>query len=574
MLLGGYIYTPTSNGNPAHNLCGQGHTIVSQTGLDFKLGISKDGINITNLVYETNLGANAAHSPNTVYTYGDVDIIYSSFGSDSTYGFWYCNLEIYKHGTTQKLTTNFINVHISINKTGYSSFNNVFQTYGYDIGNISQMSRSGNPNLNIYLINTTDYNTLGQQQNAYTNGTILTRPFTKEIYTYCTVGTQGTITYFDTVTNQSYGQGMSCMVCKDYGITFNISGQIQLSTGDNCIKTWTEVLPIYLPVFTTTSSCSPSCGDGCVVNTSITVNNRIDYTLVTPFNVDNTLCFLTEFLYDNIVLKQYDATGVLQQIQDLVYTITYATWILNPSNWLGFQSFTVTLNGIGDNIIKVDNLLSLLTESGSGIDSGSGFDLEVIIDCTNTLVIPTCDIFTISKSGTCGNYTYKNNTINVQQLSILILNQDGSRSIIVTGIVVTAFQSYNIILNTNGIFIISITIPNIRKDYILYYTIANFCNLETCWNNYLQKVICCPPKNDCETKDNYEFFAFMINAHSFFMLLNDEFNFNYLYKSLQDLEDRTTVLQTMNSFIQRFDEYCISCKEPCLPCQENREHKD
>lgn len=571
MFVTGHIYYPTTNGNPAHNLCGQAPSIVSFTNLKFNLSFTKDGIT-NNLVNTNDLSTLGSLTPST-YTFGNIDIVFNGMIYSAVHGYFKIDIQIYKTGTTQIIPSSSLILSLSISSSNYSSFNNSFEFYNYDIGNDVTLGYSNNPNFDIYLIPLSDYNVNGQQQNAFSNFFTVFKPFTKEIYFYNLVGTQGTIEYTNPSDGSIIAHGNSSKICMNSytllsGIA-SITQTITLQTGDSCSKTKNNnaLLLTWLPVFSVTSSCNVACGDGCVVYNNTQIKVVIDYTNVSFQNVNNISSFLTQYLFDNIVVKQYDSTGILVDVQSSFFSITYLNWLSNPSLYLIPIILTTNLMGIGDNVITIDNIMSLTNDSGSGIDSGDAIS-DIIIDCSQTITIPTCDIFTISKSGTCGTYYYRNNTLNPQYISLSILTDNGF-TVVFTSTLIPALTIVPIVLSTDGIYLIGYSAGS-DEEQNKFYTIASFCNLETCFNDYLQKVICCPPSNDCESKEYYDFFAFMINLHSFFMMLNDEFNFNYIYTALGDVSNKLDTYYTMKSFIDRFSEYCINCDKPCLPCEESK----
>lgn len=575
MFITGHIYYPTNSGSPSHNLCGQASSIVSFTNLKFNLSLTKNGIT-NNLVNTNDLSTLGSLTP-TTYTFGNIDIVFNGMIYSSVHGYFKIDLKIYKTGTTQTITSDSVLINLSINAPNYSLFNNTFEFYNYDVGNDTTLGITGNTAFDIYLIPLSDYNSNHQQQNAFSNFCFLFKPFTTETYIYNLVGTQGTIQYINPADSTIIGYGNFCKFCTTnytvVGGIISINQIVNLPTGDTCTKNRTRVVTTtdnniqWLPIFIVTSSCNVSCGDGCVVGNNTNIKIILDYSNTIFANVDGVLSFLTQYLFDNIILKQYDSTGILVDIQSSPYSITYLNWLANPSLYLNPLILTTTLMGIGDNVIRIDNIMSLTNDSGSGIDNGDVIS-DIIIDCFQTITIPTCDIFTISKSGTCGTYNYRNNTLNNQYISLSILGDNGF-NVVFTSTLVNPLTTIPIILSNDGIYLIGYT-PSLQEDEDIFYTIASFCKLETCFNDYLQKVICCPPSNDCESKEYYEFFAFMINLHSFFMTLNDEFNFNYLYTALGDVTNKLDTFYTMKSFIDRFNEYCITCNKPCLPCEESK----
>lgn len=554
MFLTGHVKYPLTNGNPAHNLCGQGSSIVSFTNLNFRLGISKNGSAITNLVNTGDLSTlNLGGLTYGTTTYGNIDIVFNSFYYFAPTGTWSTNIQFFKTGTSQVITHEKITAHIDISISGYSSWSNAIEIYNYDIGNDTFLGLSGNKDFDIYLIPTSDYDSNNRQQNAFSSFLILERPFSNKVWLYNMVGTQGTITYYNTDTNTIiYGTGNVVSLCSSEDL--NITQKIALTTGDTCTKDLVYLKSTWLPLMTMTNNCTDDCDSGCVINEQNQGGVIIDYTNVTQFKVDNIISFLTEYLFDNIFFTQYDSAGNIQTSANTLINVTAVNWNSSPSTYLVPHLFNYTMTTFGDNVIEIKVVYGTET-TGLVVD-------EVVISCYDTLVIKSCNWWTINKSGTCGKFTLNNLSTTNITITLSSLADDKTYTFISTSTLGT-LSSTDIVFSTDGVFLIQVSNGNV----IQYYTVANFCAFEACWLKYLDKVICCRPTDKCEADEQYDFFAFMINAHSFFMSLNDEFNFNYIYTSLGDLNNRLDTLFTISSFIKRFNDYCSTCLDNCTLCK-------
>jgi hypothetical protein len=570
MLFTNRIYKPTNSGSPSHNLCGGSPVVVSFTNLNLSLKISKDGINTTTLVNTSDLSTlNTSILPyGVIATYGDLDVNFVGFLYVPSTGTWGARIDFLKAGTSQPVLHEKLFVHVSISKSGYSSYSNAIEVYGYDVG---YSTITTNPQFDVYLIPTSDFDSYGRQQNAFSRCTAIRKPFSNEISIYNLVGTQGTISYYDSNDNTiSYGNGNRSIIHSD--ISIDIQQKVVLFNGDSCTYDYTSIFIQWKPTINSTSSCAQSCGDGCITNSGtpnpIVITSIIDYTNVGTVALAAVLVFPTQFMNGEIVENQYDNTGILINTQEVAENLTYATYLSNPSVYgVKTINFTTSSLTIGDNVISVSLEYSNYTD-----------DL-VLISCYQNLIISACNWWTIDKTGECGTYTFTNHklsSISLNNSVTIILSKlsDDNLWVSLTTYVVPANTSVDITIPSDGIYLVSV--PNIALNITEYYTIVSFCTIEKCWLDYLEKTICCPPKDRCKVEDQYDFFAFTINAQTFFLLLNEEFNLNYIdYSAINPLPPLTNLnlrlpsLQLMSTFIKRLSNYCTSCDVDCSPCKKD-----
>lgn len=555
-----HLFSPNNTGSPDYNICGQASSIIAMVNTTLVITIS-DGITSQNLITTSNLAGGLSPVYGT-YTFGDLDINFSNLVVNTGTGSICATMDFFKTGTTDVCTWRKIYVSISVSKVGYQPYNNVIQMYGYDIGNDFTLGISGNTDFDIYLINNTnnlDIN--GKQTKAFSKFAILRQPFTKNVYFYNLVGTQGTITYYNTVGSVTIGSGAYGTTCVDTNACNNndisIKQRIQVfgvdcSVLDTCETTNVSATTIWLPVVTSTNTCPEACNDCINDIATTTASVTVDYTLVTPFNIDNTTQFLSSYLIQKIDFRLLDfqGTDILDSLGN-IYTIDYATWLATPAVTLVPITFDIVTPPLGDCTLDISSTFNDATDS-----------LTPLIACDLSFPITVCHWWTVAKGDDCGKYIFNNCSSTNISIVLQQMQDDKSFADILT-IVVPAFSNQSIDLQADGVYLIKVPSRDII-DTFEYYSITNFCRFESCWLTFLNKVLCATPTTDCTLDDHYKFNVFLINAHTFFMALNEEYNFSFIYTSISD--EKIEDLYTLSSFITRFNEYCNPADDSCIPC--------
>ncbi len=553
-----HLFSPNNTGSPDYNICGQASSILSMTGTTFIVSIS-DGTTTQNLLTTSNLAGGLSPVYGT-YTFGDLDVNFSNIAVNTGTGSIKLLMDFYKTGTTDPCTWRKLYLTITVEKAGYQSYTNAIQIYGYDIGNDTTLSISGNTDFDIYLINNTNnLDILGKQTKAFSKFAVLRQPFTDNVYFYNLVGTQGTITYTDTTSGDTIGTGNYGLVCVRPDACANNSLSIKQTIKvfdstcvlkDTCETTQAIDSVVWTPTVTSTSTCPDACTD-CVNDISeVIVSTTIDYTNVTSFQLDGVLVFLTEFMDESTIFTLIDYTGAELDTSTSTSSVTYAAWIIDPASYLVPISYRIITPPLGDTTVNIIHKF---------------FSDSDLIVCDEDIKFKTCHWWSVNKGEKCGDYTITN--CSADDISVILqkFNSDRTFSDIAT-ITVGASLTETISLQADGMYMLKVPSRD-AVDTFEYYSLANFCNVEACWLNYLNNVICNKPTDDCKIEDHYKFNTFLINAHTFFMALNDEFNFSFIYTFIDD--DRIDNLYTLDSFITRLTEYCNPSDSPCIPCQSN-----
>ena len=557
MYLTGHILTLANSGAPDYNICGQATTILDFVNTTFKLNISKGGSVATTLINTNDLSTlNLGTLPYGVINYGDYDINFISFARNNTTNSYRVELQVYVAGTTNVVTWEKFNISIEIQKSGYQSYLNSFELYNYDIGNDATLGYVNNTDFDIILTNNTNnLDVYGNQTKTGSKLITLRRPFTNEVHFYSMIATQGNIEYYDTITGLILlGTGKSGTIVSEE--TIDITQTIELTNTESCSDADVANKVIWFPIFSVKYISDPTCGDCTNTLAETTVSYTSDASTTGVFKINNTNYFLHQFMSEKVLIETFDYLG--NSIDDNTTTInlTYAAWTSNPATFLTPVDYVITPSTIGDNVIKVTHTYNAIAANSSII--------QVLHKCLNEYLLSTCNWWTVTENEECNSYTVNNCSADVISVELQKLNDDKTYTIISTT-AVDPFENLVLEFALDGIYMLKV-----QKDGdpdTEYYSLPVYCALKDCFLKYLQTVLCNKPSSEnCNEKDYYTFNAFLINAHTYFLLLNQEFNYNYIYSTIS--AEKTAELYTLKTFIDRFAEYCQSSNSPCIPCNQ------
>lgn len=198
---------------------------------------------------------------------------------------------------------------------------------------------------------------------------------------------------------------------------------------------------------------------------------------------------------------------------------------------------------------------------GQGDYSGSVItEVQAAVTCWKSEIITACNPYEVSKLA-CNIYKVDNRSNNDITLNIYSLNADKTFTLVTTEII-TPFDSNSITHTVDNIYQYEIIHVNGTNIHI----VANYCNLQECMLRYVLGLLplpagCDNTPIDCEEKSHYDFNALMITSHTYFSLLNSEYNFNYIYEALQPNDiDRLYDIKTL---MEKMINYCEICTNNC-----------
>lgn len=531
------IVSPSNTGSPDYNICGQAFPALSHVGLALKMEFKG-----TTIYDEADVSMGTL--PALPITISGRTI--SAITYHPTNGFVLTIDSFLTIGTEDDFK-------ITLSKSGYQSYSNTFKLFDYDF------------NTNIYLIdNANNLDINGYQTRAFSKFYAYRKPFTNQIFYYNVVGTQGNITYSNVTDVDNPIQlftGQNGIVCASTGIdikqTITVS-DVYGALQNTCESTETIPYINWLPIVNVSVDCSPACNDTCVSNIGTgTYTTTIDVSNLGSITVDNVSIYpYHNTLYAFVSHKIYDYQGVLiESNTNLVFLGATGTSVTGHT--LSLPTFPL----LGDVVIE-----SCFTVQGiSGIVDGDGNPIinlndASIISCCQTTTISRCNWLTITETDNCGEFVISNCSVDDTILTIKQLQNDKTFLTISTT-TINALDNLTITLLSDGIY--SFEVPSKIDGETDIFIVTNDCNLKACLFTKLGTLMCKTCDTTCiaSNKDYYDFNAFTLNLHTYYALLNEEFNYNYIYKAI-DI-NKLNDLYTIKQYLDNLATYCVA---PCGTC--------
>ncbi len=443
-------------------------------------------------------------------------------------------------------------VKVEISKATCYPYSETFEVYGYDLGNNDaqdwlNLSLQQNPDFTIEL-KKIENNINGEQTVAISRLISYRKPFTNEVYFYNSVSTGGQKLYtFSFAGTQIGTNGFICAGAVTISQTNNIYNVVGMTSTivNTCTKSIDiDVAPVVDVPFNTDITCD-NCPAECEDCASCDTTTEQENTATTFANYND----LSTYWQNDIEVYPFDAQRIVYNLYDytgaLIETLTY-DYTINPPPFV-FDQTLYRLNGftlptVGDYLLEV-------TLSIPGLRS-----------CTKRYTINNCNWYEVEQIE-CNQYKVYNRAFEEITLVVKKLNDSHVfETVSTTDIALLDFTT--ITLDTDGIYTFEVT----RGAVTYTFVVIVYCNLKTCLFNKLNSLICANENNLCKDKSYYEFNALILNAHTYFGMLNNEYNFNYIYTALtaNHLEE----LYQINDFITRFEEYCENCDANCEECSK------
>lgn len=549
MYLTGKIKTLNNTGSPDFNICGQATSSLSLTNLKFKLGIGRDS-STYNIINTSDLSSIGSLSPIT-YNFGIYDIIFQSFAMNTVNGVFQIKLDVFLASTTTIVSWEKFYLFLEIGKTGYQSFSNTFELYNYDIGNSTSIAGivdiGAQPFEIILTNNTNNLDSFGIQTRVGSSFIGLRKPFTNQVHFYSMIGTQGSISYYSN--GLPIGSGINGTIISEENIVID---QIVTLNSTNCTSENMIYKFNWFPVFKSYYENSSNCNTECANNVSDTIVSYLfDATTTTIGSINGVLCYPSQFMTNEIDINIYNYKSEIIASNSDIVNLTYAAWLADNTQFLNPTDFSFIPSDIGDNLIQIVNKYY----------SGS----ILLFSCTYTYNLSTCNWWTVEVNEACQDYTISNCSTTLLTLNIKLLGDDKTFSTITTQ-VIDPMDNTVISFSTDGVYLLEFVQTISSTTTTQYYSLPIYCNLQSCILNYLNETLCTDIIDNCIPKALDNFHSLIINAHSFFLLINEEENFNYIYLSISS--EKIDELYTIKTFIDRFDSYCKSSGSVCLPCNK------
>lgn len=542
------ILSPNNTGSPDYNICGQASSEIDSDQLAVKLTLNGSVIfnepdcsgiltsipSLPHVAGNRTLTGLACNGSNFVLQIDDII-------SPNTYGI----------------------LKVEISKNGYQSFTNTFKLFDYDLGQYNYINPlapyNTNPNFDFYLVKNQDnldysYNTTGIQTKAFSKVIAYRRPFTDEIHFYNAVGTQGQI-YYEQVGNVPrviIGTGDGGIVCAPTGMsirqTINVE-DIYNQLLDTCQDAITLPYLQWTPKINVSVNCFPACNETCIstIATGKFISN-VDVSNLACINVDDVAIYpYHNSPYINIVHTFYDYQG--NQIAFIPTNIGFGACGTQASP-NPVEIPLPTLPDLGDVVIRTDFLFML-----DNADINNYY-----VKCSQNTIISRCNWYTITETDTCGEFKVSNCSVDDVVLTIKQL-QDDKTLLTISTTTIKALDSVTINLQADGVY--TFEVPSKIEGEVEIYTVINDCILKACLFDKLGNLICGKHDDTCiaSIKNYYDFNAFVLNLHSYYALLNEEYNFNYIYKviDIKKLND----LYTIKQYLDNLATYCVASCDTC-----------
>lgn len=564
------ILTPSNTGNPDYIICGQGGTAVGYTGMFVQLKM--EGVNVVNTSdYAAYLGGAFPVAPVALPSGLEVVVDIEDVN--------YLKLTVTRPGGNFEVWES-TDLTVVVNKAvDYFRYDNVFEIYGYDLGNnpnqnnIHAEAIDYNPDFTIWMLPTADNEVNGKQTKAFASYIAYRKPHTKEIYFYSSnSGTYNTYAYkVNDGDNSTILSGRNGLICNSDNNDYKLI--VDLTDGDSCETAFETIAKVQtMPDFYTTLIANQkgivTAGDltptypngiGEVKSSNLLATNTaktfIDYSTATVYYVGDSKEYPAQT--HRLTYALYDHSGILKQIKVVDLDISGYPFVYDPNDTANQWEFSI--EDIGDHLLKV-----ILGNVKNEVENAyeSYFNIPIL----NT------SFFTITEEEECGTYNLNNLSAEdliidkyaMDEAGVFILEKSIALPKLSTTIDIVGTDNmyqYQLerTLKKNNVYGI---ITNDTPIYERSFVIASYCNLKNCTFEYLDKLICNAPDstscNDCKQEDYYNFNALTINELTYFGMLQEEYQLNYFYTALTP--NKLKELYDLKGFLDRFVEYCDECK--------------
>lgn len=271
--------------------------------------------------------------------------------------------------------------------------------------------------------------------------------------------------------------------------------------------------------------------------------------------IDN---ILQEDLSSNITVVEYKPTYSFEvdqtsgYIEDCECYLENLGYTLVPSITLpNANDFTITyslINGDGETVETVSYpITGAVTDYDYEftLESLGDYTVDIVINDTHctleyneTVLLTACDYINLKYSD-CGQYKLSNlsSTKNVDYvISDLYGNDTDVTELAAEGVIDLSFTKY-------GTYTLAITDED---ELTTYRIIHNYCNLESCFKNYMLDILCGNTLDctcDYDASAEIKLIRLWTLYNTYFMKLQDEFTFNTYYTALSDtkIDDLTEI---------------------------------
>jgi hypothetical protein len=490
---------------------------------------------------------------------------------------------------------------------------NTFEVYNKDLGN-NGVDITGNDDFNIYF-HVTSIGDLGDTNPAsptffqqvdfnhdfnddfltscecYSNFISYRRPLTDNIYFYDSVSTTvfpETLAYskvyrYEDYDNNVIGTMRNGNICmkRDYKIKQIVTIIHETLTAvlseDECCDCGTTTVDRDLEIVCDTpfrnhlemkyewehilshrEECY-DCKDGCqsVIDQDNLVHVNMNLCPMTICDVDD----LQENLYDEIRITYRVIQGSGVVLQNEIVTID--TSVVEFCYDYLASEWEYQLPDVGDFIVSVK------VEFRSGDTT--------MIWCESNTTIRNCHWYQVEQTG-CNSYRVYNHSLPVESelagnsgnidVNVYQLDNLGAWEF-VEAVNINYLDSVELVHPNDNVYKYEIVRPisdsALTEDWAekYIYIVINYCELRECFLKLINDLMCRQPVGKCKEEEFHQLNMLVISAHTYFSMLNAEYNFNYIYTALEP--NKIADLFQLKSLMDKIRKYCKTCKDvgPC-----------
>lgn len=600
------VKSPIASSGDSYIICGLPNDVEDLIGTPMAAKIAVNGITLIDTADTSSISNFPAFT-----TVSTPEYIITLFKIPTFSGFQFSIIineqNVYKHIEEVYKPFDF---YFKFSRTGYQTYENTITFYNYSYNNNNLITP-----FQIYLLEANNPTFIsGQQTLPFSSFITVRKPYTGEIHIYKTFGGQGNIEYYDQ-NDTLIVTGGNGLYCNKNNTTLK---QIVTIGNLTCVSFIDVDFEKSIPTFDVNTSCT-ICnleGDEYSVNGTVTAKPTIDFTDLSIYynghTPDGTAVERFATQYYTLIYELYKIDGTLMYTQKNYISTYPQPFIFTPSSVQA--TFNLTDKGdyilkvilkhynetsyvvpVGDNLIKDEwyviskigssftgigapnnDIQTAFVYNGGTVNWSGGGELTALgssISQTRMIKIRGCERYEVTKQS-CNSYLIENLSTDTVTCIFYKMNDKGQfeEYSLMPSIILTPSQNKIVDFKEDGEYYISIgKQDNENLNDISIILVHAYCNLRNCLTNFIGKELCIEKsckcnngiKKSCEDicEKVYDFNSLIINSFAYFNLLNKYQTLSYIYTALDD--NTISDLFTMQTFLNKFKEYCDTCNCSC-----------
>lgn len=219
------------------------------------------------------------------------------------------------------------------------------------------------------------------------------------------------------------------------------------------------------------------------------------------------------------------------------------------------------------NLLQNPNLGRIFYYNGQSINWGTTHPIDPVVGimtdaaiaevyithkCCKSITVSNCYWWETNRLS-CSSYEVFNHSLSDVAIAVEQLQDDNTYTTVHTD-TIPALDSLVINHSTDGVYRYSVVNSSGVTEYQI---IIAHCNIESCFLQYLQEIMCECNKDDCREKDHYDFNSFAIALYTYMSLLHAEYGFHYIYTTFE-VEDLQRHFE-LHNYYNKIMQYCEKC---------------